>query len=167
MNNKTDKEKLQRRKPTVGELNRFLSALEYTPEEINALSISKVLEEIGNLGEDYNALKENIEHHIRIVRGRVDSVSVYEITENELSILENGTPSSIYLNFAVFLLSVAVSFLVALLTTNIESNRVFTIFVVVTAVGAISGLLLLFVWYRSHRSLSDIVSKIKSRISNE
>jgi NADH:ubiquinone oxidoreductase subunit K len=162
-----DRENPPKRKPTVGDLNRFLAALEYTPEEINALSLGKVFEEIGSLGEDYGAIRENLEHQIKIVRGRVDSVAVYEVTESELSILENGPPSSIYLNFSIFLLSVAVSFLITLLTTKIESDRVFTIFVVVTAIGFIAGLLLLLIWYRSHRSLADIIQTIKKRIPND
>jgi hypothetical protein len=160
----SDKENPPKRKPTVGDLNRFLSALEYTSEDINALSLSKVFEEIGALGEDYGALRENLEHQIKIVRGRVDSVSVYEITESELSLLEDGPPSSIYLNFSIFLLSVAISFLISLVTTKIESDRVFTVFVIITAIGFIAGILFLFIWYRSHRSLSDIFLKIKNRI---
>lgn len=167
MESTPDKETSLKRKPTVGDLNRFLSALEYTPEEINSLPLGKVFEEIGSLGEDYGAIREKLEHQIKIVRGRVDSVSVYEVTESELSILENGPPSSIYLNFAIFLLSVAASFLITLSTTNIASDRVFTIFVVVTAVGFIAGLLLLLIWYRSHRSLSAIIQTIKKRIPDD
>jgi len=163
----TDKESSQERKATVGELNRFLRALEYTPEEIGSLSLQEVFEEIAALGEDYNALKENVQNQIKINRGRVQSVSVYEITERELSILEIGPQSSIFLNFAIFLLSVSISFLIALFTTTIASERTFAIFVVITAVGLVAGMVLLAVWYRGHRSVSDTIVKIKGRISSD
>lgn len=131
------------------------------------MSLSEVVEEIGNLGEDYNAFRETVERKIRIIRGRVDSMSLYEITENELNILENGPPSSIYLNLSIFFLSVAASFLIALLTTNIESDRTYTVFVVVTTIGLVAGLVLLILWYRTHHSVSEIIRIIKGRISNE
>ncbi len=65
----------------------------------------------------------------RILRGRVNSFALYEITDDELGILEAEYPSSLYLNFSIFCLSVAVSFLIALLTATV-SDRVFTIFTV-------------------------------------
>lgn len=98
---------------------------------------------------------------------RVLSVSVYEITENELSVLEHGPQNSIFLNFAIFLLSLSISFVVALLTTTIDSDRTFAVFVVITVVGFVVGAILLAVWYRNYRSVSDIIATIKSRISSE
>lgn len=166
MEKQSEKAGAQRR-ATIGELNRFLRALEYSPEEISSLSLQEVVDEIAGLGEDYNALRENVEHQIKINRGRVQSVSVYEITERELSILEIGPQSSIYLNFAIFLLSVSISFLIALLTTTIASDRTFVVFLVITSVGLVAGIILLTIWYRSHRSISDIIVRIKSRISSE
>jgi len=99
-----------------------------------------------------------------IRRGKVDSLSVYEITDYELDILERGSPSSLYLNFGIFLLSTSVSFLVALLTTTIQSNRTFTVFVVLVVVGIISGIVLMGLWYRTRQSASKVIAKIRSRI---
>ena len=56
-------------------------------------------------GEKYTGEKA-----VQIKRGRVDSLSLYEITDNELDILTAGSPSSLYLNFAIFLLSRAFLF---------------------------------------------------------
>ena len=58
-----------------------------------------------------------------ILRGKVDSLSLYEITDFELDVLEKGSPNSIYLNFSIFLLSVGFSFLAALFSTDIQSER--------------------------------------------
>jgi hypothetical protein len=163
--NKSEKTKLQKRNPTVGDISRLLSALEYTPEEIDCMPINEVFEEINHLGQGSKSIS-SFEQQIKIIRGRVDSMSLYEITENELNILENGPPSSIYLNFAIFLLSIAISFLVSLLTTTITSERTFLVFVVITVASFISGFILLGVWFRNHRLISDIIARIKNRISD-
>ena len=99
----------------------------------------------------------------KIRRGRVDSLSLYEITDYELDVLTTGSPSSIFLNFAIFLISVASSFLVALLSTTI-ANRVFTVFVVVTVLGFIIGIVLIGLWARNRKSMSEIIRRIKARI---
>ena len=70
-----------------------------------------------------------------IHRARIDVLRIYEISESELEFLERGSPQSIYLNFAIFLLSIALSFFIALVTTEIPSDRLFNVFVIVAALG--------------------------------
>lgn len=105
------------------------------------------------------------ENEVRIVRGRVDSLSLYEITDHELDMLEKGSPGSLHLNFGIFLLSVGTSFLITLLSTDIQSNRIFTIFIVLCSLGIVGGTFLIFLWYRMKGDVADIVSKIKKRIA--
>jgi Na+/melibiose symporter-like transporter len=107
------------------------------------------------------------EKSVRIKRGKVDSLSLYEITDYELDVLEKGSPGSIYLNFGIFLLSTSLSLLVALLTTEIKSDRVFTVFTVIVVLGVIGGSVLLFLWYSSKETVSVIIKKIKDRIPQE
>lgn len=102
-----------------------------------------------------------------IRRARIDRLNIYEVSDSELQLLERGSPESLFLNFAIFLLSSAVSLLVALLTTTIESNRVFTVFVVCTAIGFIGGLLLLALWGWHRRSRSTIFEQIRQRMPPE
>ena len=45
------------------------------------------------------------EKHLVVRRGRVDSVDLYEVKENELELLEKGAPATLQLNFAIFLYS--------------------------------------------------------------
>lgn len=104
---------------------------------------------------------------LRIVRGRVDSLSLYEITDNELDILEKGSPSSLYLNFAIFLLSVGISILSTLFTVEIHSIRVFVVFVILSVVGILGGLFFMLLWYRLKGEVSDVVKKIKKRIAEQ
>lgn len=102
----------------------------------------------------------------KIKRGRYDSLVLYEISEAELNIIERGSPSSTYLNFSIFLLSIAFSFLATLLTFefNEELNRQYTIFVVITVAGLIIGLFLLILWFNTKNQFDEVLEKIKSRI---
>lgn len=103
-------------------------------------------------------------NEIRIVRGKFDSLSIYEVTDNELELLEKGSPSSTYLNFAIFLLSVGFSFLISLLTVDIGSIKIYTTYTIFTLFGIIAGIILLVLWYREYSATSEVIKKIKERI---
>jgi hypothetical protein len=100
----------------------------------------------------------------RIVRGVVDSLSLYEITDYELEVLERGSPNSVFLNFAIFFLSIAASFSAALATFKIDSMQVYVAFMVVAVVGWAAGLVLLVLWYRNRSQLTLVIKKIKARV---
>lgn len=100
----------------------------------------------------------------RIVRGHVETVSLYEITDRELELLEQGSANPICLNFAVFFISVAVTLLTTLATVRIDSTLLFIVFAVVTTVGFAGGGALLILWFHSRSRLRDVVERIKARI---
>jgi hypothetical protein len=102
--------------------------------------------------------------HPRIVRGQVDSLSLYEITDYELEILEHGSPNSILLSFAICFISVALSFLTTLLTVKIESIYLFLIFLVFTVVGLAAGIVLIVLWYRTRSQVGGVGKKIRARV---
>ena len=102
-----------------------------------------------------------------IRRARFDRLTIYEISDSELEILERGSPVSIYLNFAIFLLSSAISVTVTLLVTEIESDRMYEFFVVVTVVGYIIGALFLLLWWKDYRSLLKVADTIRRRLPPE
>lgn len=99
-----------------------------------------------------------------ILRGKVDSLSLYEITDHELYILEKGYSSSLFLNFGIALFSIGISFFIALHTSQITSDLTSTVFTVVTSVGLSTGLLLMGLWYRDRQPIAPMIKKIKSRI---
>ena len=101
---------------------------------------------------------------VRIVRGRVDSLSLYEITDHELDVLEKGSPGSLYLNFGIFLLSIGASFLSTLLTVDIQPSKIFIVCVVVSVVGILGGSFSILLWYKVKSEVSSVVEKIKRRI---
>jgi hypothetical protein len=98
-----------------------------------------------------------------IRRARIGQLTIFDVTESELDIVEKGSPDSIYLNFAIFLLSTAISLTVVLLTTVINSNRVLMVFVVCIVVGYSGGALLLLLWCRSRNSVTDCIRAIRKR----
>jgi hypothetical protein len=103
----------------------------------------------------------------RIRRGRVDSLTIYEITESELETLENGSPASLHLNFSIFFISTAISFLTALLTTTIANIRVYCFFVVVMVVSFALGIILGVLWFRERKSATLLSKKIRQRVPPE
>jgi hypothetical protein len=107
------------------------------------------------------------EKTLKVRRGRVDSVDLYEIKENELDILEKGESSSIYLNFSIFLLSISATGIVALCTATFKNDLTKYSFLFVSILGIIIGLLLLALWYKERKSIITIVKRIRERIPPE
>lgn len=101
-----------------------------------------------------------------IRRGSVASLSLYEITDYELDLLERGSPAGLYLNFSIFLISTAISLVVTLTTTEIKNDRLFTVYAVVAAVGFVSGMLLFGLWFRTRKSTRKLCGVIKNRITS-
>jgi len=99
--------------------------------------------------------------------GIVASVDIYQIKENELEALEHGTQGGTYLNFSIFLLSTAITTIVSLCTAKFESHRIETVFIVFSIVGLVLGVLLLVLWWKAHKSLSDVIRKIRDRIPSD
>jgi len=101
---------------------------------------------------------------IKIVRAKIDSLSVFEITDSELKTLERGSPSSIYLNFAILLITSGISFFISLVSIDIQSVKLFSAFLVFTLVGGIGGSILLFLWYRERGEVSEVIKTIQERV---
>jgi hypothetical protein len=104
---------------------------------------------------------------VKVRLGTFGELTIHEVADHELESLAHGSvESASYLNFAIFLLSTAISFFVALMTTVLTS-RMFTVFVVIAIVGFVNGVFLLIVWHRKRSSVWDLVEKIRSRLPAE
>ncbi|MCU0427006.1 MAG: hypothetical protein MUF71_15415 [Candidatus Kapabacteria bacterium] len=104
------------------------------------------------------------EIHPQIKRARVDSLIIYDVTEGELETIERGSPSSLYLNISIALLSIAISFLITLLTFDFKDKiYLFIVFVLVTIVGICLGVILFIVWWRTKNDVDIVLKKIKER----
>lgn len=90
-------------------------------------------------------------------------IKAWVVLESELDVLERGSPSSIYLTFAVALLPTALSLFVAILSTT-TSDRVFLTFLCVGVIFLIVGMLLLALWWQSHVSSRKLIEQIRNRM---
>jgi len=104
---------------------------------------------------------------VRVRRGRVDSVDLYEIKDNELDLLESGSPASLQLNFSIFLVSIASSAACTLATATFASRIVENIFLFVTIIGFLLGAYLFAAWFRTRSSVKDVCDCIRARIPPE
>ncbi len=102
-----------------------------------------------------------------IRRARLERMSIFEVSESELETLERGSPNSLFLNLAIFVLSTAISFSVSLSTTTVASERTFNVFVIIMVAGYIAGVTFALLWYRSHKSLKSVIAEIRSRLPPE
>jgi hypothetical protein len=102
-----------------------------------------------------------------IRRARFDKLTIYEISDSELDVLEKGSPDSTYLDFAIGLLSAAIAFSITLATTEITSTKTFSVFTIAIILGYLFGLLLLILWWKNHTSVSSVVKNIRSRLPPE
>jgi len=104
---------------------------------------------------------------LRVRRGRVESVDLYEIKDNELDVLEKGTPADLQLNFAIFLLSIAFASISSLATATFLNKTVEIIFIVISVVGLLVGAYLLIAWWRSRSAVKQLCRRIRERIPPE
>jgi hypothetical protein len=111
-----------------------------------------------------NNPSQNEADTIKVRRARVDSITVYDVTEQELEQLEKGGGGGIYLNLCLSIFSIAASFLIAVITTKIESDRQFAIFIIITTVGFLGALVLGILWWRCRESVTAVVLSIKRRM---
>jgi len=107
--------------------------------------------------------ESSTEAGLRITRGKVDSLTLYEITDAELDQLEQGSPATLQLNFAIALISVGISFWISLATTTISDTKTFCVFVIITAVSLLVGIICGVLWYRNRSSVSTLLKKIRQR----
>jgi uncharacterized Tic20 family protein len=99
-----------------------------------------------------------------IIFAGIGTLVVYLVSEDELNALERGSPSSLYLTFSLSLASIFVSFLVVLLTTPIQPDRTFYIFVILCSVTFISSFVLFVLWLKSNEENKFIIERIKQRL---
>ncbi len=102
-----------------------------------------------------------------IRRARLDNLTIYEISEGELEIIERGSPDSIYLTISVALLTLAASLLGSLVLTEVKSNVTLFLFIAMIVVGFVVGVILLILWRRSSSSVAICVLAIRKRLPPE
>jgi hypothetical protein len=109
--------------------------------------------------------KTGVDDLPKIRRGRVQSVSIYEMSEDELEILESGSKSEALLNLFVSAATTAASFLATLSTVDLTDKPITrTVFIVIAVVGTFSSIILLVLWLRAKNDRIEVVNRIRNRI---
>lgn len=91
-------------------------------------------------------------------------LKVYTITEDELNSLGKGSPGSVYLNFGLALIPVAIAFLITILSTEIPTQEGKIFFIAGCIVFFLIGIICMILAAIHHVSTTSLVEKIKARM---
>lgn len=109
--------------------------------------------------------QSDIGEKIDVRRRRIGVVTIYDVTETELMILEKGTDSSVWLNFFIGAISMAVSFLVSLLTVDwgYDISLTQVVFICVTIIMFLTSIVCFVFWRIGRRQHKSTIKTIKER----
>jgi hypothetical protein len=97
--------------------------------------------------------------------GRVPSLTLYEVTDDELRQLDEGPPDSILLNLAIFCFAAGTSLLPSFFAATYANELAETVFASVTVVAFLAGAILTLVWRASRRSRPTLLDRIRERLT--
>lgn len=105
--------------------------------------------------------------NIRVRRAYVDCVELYEVKEHELIQLEKGSDADLFLNFAIFLFSTAFACTLTLVSADFTKPIFETFAIVITVIGYLGALLLILLWLKNRKNVSEIIKQIRKRLPVE
>jgi hypothetical protein len=101
---------------------------------------------------------------IKINKYHVDSINIYEITEEELDIAKNGSVWSVYLNIAISSISFFISFLISLLTCDFSNKEIIkNVFISSSVVFFIVAIVFFILWIVNKKNSNNVFDKVKNR----
>lgn len=103
---------------------------------------------------------------IIIDRRSIDTITSYEVTEDQLMVIEGGSSSN-ELNYSIALLSFCVSLVVTILTTRIEGEAKLTFFWCAMLITGILGSYFAFEYHKKKKNASNIFIKIRAQKSTD
>ena len=102
---------------------------------------------------------------IPVERHPYHGLHLYEVTGDELDQLQQEAFSvGEDFSFALVGITLAVSFLIALLTTDIKAERIFTVFVVITSLGFLSASFFGIRWFNGRKTYKRTIRRIRERV---
>lgn len=106
-------------------------------------------------------VQNNSSESVHVVRHKVDSLKLYDVKEEELEILEKGSPESLLLSIAIALISSAFSIFVSMPPFEAMLKNLILLFLMIAF--SVVGIVLLIVWFSQNKSTTNIIKRIKSR----
>lgn len=94
----------------------------------------------------------------------IGELRIYQVSDDELTMIESGAPATTMLNLAIALLGVGGGSIISLLLSEpSKSIYKFVLVVILTAVCVVSGIVLLVLWRKFSKRSENIVLRIRSR----
>ena len=106
--------------------------------------------------------------NIPVKKGKVGSITLYEVKEDELELLQKGGEVTTQLNFAIFLYSIAFAALIAIVCTkDYRWENTSSIFWLVLIFGTIFGTYFMIIFKISKKPIAKVISTIRNRLDDE
>jgi Na+/melibiose symporter-like transporter len=109
-----------------------------------------------------NELKPDFLPEIRY--GKIGVLKVHQITDDELTRLQQGAGQTIFLNLGVAFISISLSFFISLCTTKKESIKFYNEFFMIMIVSLFAGIITMILWWYTRKSIKKLVAKIRNRM---
>lgn len=102
---------------------------------------------------------------VTLIRGRVQTIELYEVKDTELSQLEGGSTGDIYLNLCIFVFTLGAGSINTLHTVAFTAgDTAITVHVAISVVSVILTPIFLILWISSRRSMRKVCRVIRARI---
>ena len=101
---------------------------------------------------------------VKVQRGVLDSIVVYDVTESELSALEAGSPIGCLFDVFVACGSISLSLCSTLFTVPNMSGRLYVTYLVFTICMGIGAVICFILWRVFRRRNSDVAKTIRARV---
>ena len=100
---------------------------------------------------------------LHVKRAKVDSITIYDVTESELVEIESCNAVDWLFNVAIACITTTISFVVTLTTTKIESERLFYAYVILACVSGAAAIGFFVNWKILKGKRDNVIVRIKAR----
>ena len=100
---------------------------------------------------------------LHVKRAKVDSITIYDVTESELVEIESCNAVDWLFNVAIACITTTISFIITLTTTKIESGRLFYAYVILACVSGVASIGFFVNWKILKGKRDNVIVRIKAR----
>lgn len=110
--------------------------------------------------------QDRASERLSVRRARIGSVAIYDVSEEELLVLEKGSPSSVMFSIGLALASAGVTTLLTLLAVSLAGAILF-LYIALTVFMLGAGAILLILWRKYDESGGQVAKRIRDRMKAE
>lgn len=105
----------------------------------------------------------NTGYKTEVIANKIGRINSYEVSETELTILEDGDNGGLIFSIAVSFISFSISFLISLFTCDFKSEIVKGIFIGASILLFLFGLICIIIYSKRNKRTKELYDKIKNR----